>query len=85
MKHLKIHTLIWALICFIWVFVKVVCFYICNIIYFLWCFKFAKYGSYFYEEEKYFEKVRLKGILKSDKTPHKNIIDTFIHNFNYFD
>jgi len=69
MKYLKIHVLLWYILCLLWLSFEVLYFLLANLIYFIWTLKTFKWSLLYNNYEKPFVYERYK-----DKTP----IDTYI-------
>lgn len=69
MKYLKIHVLLWWILCFLWLSFEVLYFMLLNLIYFTCTLKTFSWSSLYNNYEKYFVIEYYK-----DKTP----IDTYV-------
>lgn len=63
MKYLRIHLIIWCLLCIAYTLFEIAVFLAFNIISFIWQFKFIKWSSMFYAQYTW------NGILYVDRTP----------------
>ena len=74
MKYIRVHTIIWFILCLIFLIAEIILFSICFVILFLWDFRKIKWKEIFYEDFPYLDNYE-------DYTP----LDTFIRHLNYFD
>ena len=75
MKYLRLHTVIWFIVVFIYTAIEVAFFIFIESLYFIWCFKFFKYESLFSNNSI------LRGPYYTDRNP----IDTFKRHYYWFD
>lgn len=75
MKYLRLHTVLWIVLVFIYTLIEVAYFVFLESLYFIWCFKFFKYGYLFSND------CILRGPYYIDKSP----IDTFKRHYYWFD
>lgn len=80
MKYLKLHTLLWIIICVICLLFTMLYYMAMNLIYFIWCFKFLKWS----EHITYDVFIIHKGKLDVDTMADKNPIATFLRFYNGF-
>ena len=79
MKYLRIHTMLWAIICFISVLLNAISYIIYAFFIFIWSLKFEKWSDYNRCESRWNN--QWDGTVYIDRTP----LDTFRRYFYMFD
>ena len=75
MKYLRLHTVLWIILVFIYTLIEVAYFVFLESLYFIWCFKLFQYESFF----------RNDSILRGSRYTDRNPIDTFKRHYCWFD
>lgn len=75
MKYIKLHIVLWAILCFVYTALELLVYIIANILNFIWAFRVIKWSDIFYSETYTWLNLPYR-----DKHP----IDTFKRHYNLF-